>query len=125
MAGRCANSPGPAQEGLAPMHRDSTHGSTRGGSLIRRENADGSESWYGKWRDGGRQVMRVLGPVRRGRRAGGLTKSEAEAALRDIVSDPTTATGGPTLAEAGRRYLSHKQSLGLKPGTLSDYESAL
>jgi integrase len=125
MAGRCANSPGPAQEGLAPMHRDSTHGSTRDGSLLRRENADGSESWYGKWREGGRQVMRVLGPVRRGRRAGGLTKSEAEAALRNIVTDPATATGGPTLAEAGRRYLAHKQSLGLKPGTLSDYESAL
>lgn len=32
------------------------------GSLYVRADAAGRESWYGRWRDDGRQVMRAVGP---------------------------------------------------------------
>src|SRR5436190_20383171 len=83
MAGRCANSPGPAQEVSAPMQRDSTNGARPHGtgSLLRHRHRSGAETWYGKWRTNGRQVMRVLGPARHADGSPGLTATEAEAAL--------------------------------------------
>jgi len=47
------------------MQIDPTQSRPRGtGSLLRRRQSSGGESWYGKWRTEGRQVMRVRGPVR-------------------------------------------------------------
>jgi integrase len=101
---------------------------TRGtGSLLRRRQSDGRESWYGKWRVNGRQVMRLLGPVHARGVAGGLTRAAAEAALRDAMAELTTADRASafTVTTVGKRHLEHKQSLGLKKATLMDYESTL
>ena len=72
--------------------------------------------------------MRVLGPVRQDGSTDGLTRAQAEAALRHALT--ATQEVGPKparidVAEAGRRYLANREALGLKPGTLADYESYL
>ena len=99
------------------MHRDSTHARPRGtGSLLRHRHRSGAESWYGKWWADGRQVMRVLGPVRQDASTDGLTRREAEAALRHAITATQEARSEPVrvdVAEAGRRYLANRQALGL------------
>lgn len=104
------------------------------GSLFERDGA-----WYGKWRVGGRQVKRKIGHKRTRSRADGLTRSQAEARLRelmaevreaDIAARGTTAEdrrrpGAYTIAEVGALYIEHARTYrGLKEGTtLKDYES--
>src|SRR5215217_7907476 len=116
MAGRCWNSPGPAQEVLAPMHSDSTQPRPRGtGSLLRHAHRSGAETWYGKWWTNGGQVMRRLGTVR-GTTRNGLTRSQAEAALRRSIESSQTAglrSERLHLAEAGRRYIENREAIGL------------
>jgi hypothetical protein len=109
------------------MHRDSTFPRPRGsGSLLRHQHKTGAETWYGKWWIDGRQVMRQLGPVRPPRSREGLTRSQAEAALRQAIE---TSRRRPLpseridLAEAGRRYLENREAIGLKPG-LRTFESS-
>src|ERR671926_1516947 len=98
------------------------------GSLLKHRHGSGAESWYGKWRVDGRQVMRVLGPVRNGSRTG-LSREQAEAALRAAIAGDSSALTHDSdlvdIAEAGTRYIANRELLGLKPGTLSDYESYL
>ena len=130
MAGRCANSPGPAQEVSAPMHLDSSKSRAAGtGSLLVRSDGSGSASWYGKWRVEGRQVMRRLGNVRTNGSAVGLTHAEADAKLQRAIeassAGDTSVGDGLTLAEAGAKYLASREAIGLKRGTLQDYESYL
>ncbi|MHB8492215.1 MAG: hypothetical protein ACYDA6_08415, partial [Solirubrobacteraceae bacterium] len=43
------------------------------------------DSYYGKWRVGGRQIMRKIGPVRKVGTSTGLTKAQAEARLRKLI----------------------------------------
>ena len=45
--------------------------------------------YYGKWRVAGRQVKRRLGPVRKPGTRDGLTKTQAEARLRELVAEMT------------------------------------
>ncbi len=52
------------------------------GSLFVRTEGAGRQAWYGKWREGGRQVKRRLGPARSPGADAGLTRREAEALLR-------------------------------------------
>ncbi len=110
------------------MHGDSNQPRSRGtGSLIRRRQSDGSESWYGKWRSEGRQVMRLLGPIRGTGAQSGLTEQQAETALRRAML-ATRLCPSPTVFDvhtAGSRHLEHKRSVGLKKATLMDYESTL
>src|SRR3954451_7211982 len=109
------------------MQGDSNHPRPRGtGSLLRRRQRDGSESWYGKWSTDGRQVMRRLGLVQARGVIDGLTRADAETALRRAMLDePATnvrgTNGGFTVATAGARHLEHKR----KKATLMDYESTL
>jgi integrase len=111
------------------MQGDSNRPRPRGtGSLLVRRQSDGSEVWYGKWRTDGRQVMRLLGAVHARGISGGLTKQQAEAALRGEMLAPSHAvrqSDSPNVATAGARHLEHKRSLGLKKATLMDYESTL
>lgn len=55
-------------------------------------------AWYGSWRTSdGRRTTRKLGPVRRGRE--GLTKTEAEGKLREmILAEDVAAAAGPRSA---------------------------
>jgi hypothetical protein len=127
--GAALTAPAVTQEVVAPMHCDSIQPRPRGtGSLLRHTHKDGRETWYGKWWSGGRQIMRVLGPVRPPRSREGLTRSQAEAALRQAIEASRTTrrlNERLDLAEAGRRYLANREAIGLKPGTLADYESFL
>lgn len=130
MAGRCANSPGPAQEVSAPMHLDSSKSRTRGtGSLLVRQDKSGSSSWYGKWRVEGRQIMRRIGPVRTNGSASGLSHAEADVELRRAIEASREADAktepGLGIADAGAKYLASREAIGLKRGTLQDYESYL
>jgi integrase len=111
------------------MHSDSTQPRPRGtGSLLRHVHRSGGETWYGRWWVNGGQVMRRLGSVRAGTTREGLTRSQAEAELRRAIEASRTTSQQSErldLAEAGRRYLANREAIGLKPGTLSDYESYL
>jgi integrase len=98
------------------------------GSLLRYRHRSGKETWYGKWRVDGRQVMRVLGPVRAPGTSDGLTEHQAEAALHLAMrarSPHAANTAAIDVAEAGRRYLVNREAYGLKRSTLLDYESYL
>src|SRR3954451_12539782 len=123
MAGRCVNSPGPAQEVSAPMHPDSSKSRARGtGSLLIRSDRSGSSSWYGKWRIEGRQIMRRLGDARTNGSAIGLTHAEADAELQRAIDESHVAdrraSQGLSVAEAGAKYLASREAIGLKRGTL-------
>jgi integrase len=112
------------------MQRDSTNGGRPHGtgSLLRHRHRSGAETWYGKWHTNGRQVMRALGPARHVDGSAGLTAEQAEAVLLAAIVGAKTATASSDVidvAEAGRRYIANREMLGLKFGTLSDYESYL
>lgn len=99
------------------------------GSLFVRRDAAGRETYYGKWRTPvGEQKLRALGLKRQPGSSVGLTQTQAEAELRRRIE--ASLTERPLaeridVAEAGRRYLTHLEMLGRKPGTLADYESYL
>ena len=66
-----------------------------------------SGSWYGKWRDGGRQVKRRLGPKREPGSSDGLTRKQAEAELRRLMQTTRPLLRGEvvTFADAAAEYL--------------------
>jgi integrase len=72
--------------------------------------------------------MRKLGPKRERGSRFGLTKVQAEAELRRRIDEARLsppAAERVTVGEAGKRYLTHLETLGRRRSTLSDYESAL
>jgi hypothetical protein len=97
------------------------------GSLIVRTDSTGRETWYGKWRSHGRQVMRRVGPKRAAGSRAGLTRTQAEAKLRQLIAE---SPGGQapeerlTLADAPR-YLRHLEAKGRKRSTVVAAESCL
>jgi integrase len=98
------------------------------GSIFERDGR-----YYGKWRVDGRQVKRQLGPVRTPGARDGLTKSQAEARLREMIAEvavedvkvAASATRRPhhhTVAELGDLFIEHaREHRGLKETTLTDY----
>jgi integrase len=101
------------------------HGS---GSLTTRKDQAGRETWYGSFYVAGRRVKRKIGPKRETGTRKGLTRTQAEAALRRLTED---AEPDPPVVErlaveeAGGRYLRELESLGRKPSTMGDYRSTL
>ncbi len=95
------------------------------GSLYVRADRWGRRTWYGKWRQGGRQVKRALGPVRKPGDRVGLGRREAETELRRKLAEADSAgriRERVDLAEAGDRYLSHIEHFrGRKRSTVQDY----
>jgi hypothetical protein len=85
-------------------------------------------NWYGRWRIDGRRVNRKLGAVRPPGTREGLTRAQAERALRQRMeaqfAEPSVAER-LTVAEAGTRLLTHLEGLGRKRSTLQGYESFL
>lgn len=93
------------------------------GSLIERNGA-----YFGKWRVGDRQVKRKIGPVRTPHRPDGMTKTQAEARLRDLMRD--AALSAPvaharTLGDAADAWLAHKAATGVKASSIRADRSAL
>jgi len=86
--------------------------------------------WYGQWYVRGRIVKRSLGPVREPGTRSGLTRTQAEARLRERMLDaddaPPPVTERMTLAEAGDRRIKQLARIGRKPDTtLANYESEI
>ncbi len=81
-------------------------------------------SWYGKWRVGERQVKRRLGRVRPVGSSDGLTRKQAEAALRRMMSEAKVLAPEEriTFREAAERYVHHVEHvMGRKASTVQDY----
>jgi hypothetical protein len=96
------------------------------GSLIVRKDGNGRETWHGKWRANGRQIMRRIGVKRTEGARDGLTRPQAEAELRRLIATVQAApTAGERLdvAEVGRRYLIHAERRGRKASTRKNIES--
>jgi integrase len=95
------------------------------GSLFLRANARGGETWLGKWRIGGRSVMRSVGPKRSKAQPRGLTKPQAEARFRQMRDEATLSPERPerrTLAEVGRELIRQKERQGRKRATIEQYD---
>lgn len=93
------------------------------GSIITR-----GDNYYGKWRAGNRQIMRKIGPVRKVGTSIGLTKAQAEARMRKLMSETTYVAPDErlTFGEVGQRYVDHVEHvMGRKPSTVRDYRIIL
>ena len=97
------------------------------GGLFVRTDSVGRESWYGQWRVGERRVKRRLGTRRRAGSRDGLTRSQAERRLQELIAETSSepVSRDHSVGEIGRMLLSHLAALGRKPSTLGDYESYL
>lgn len=85
-------------------------------------------NWYGKWWLGQRQIKRRLGPKRSPGTREGLTRSQAEAALRRQIEQTchTIPRERLTVQEAGDRYIEHVERVReRKPTTVQDYRLML
>lgn len=98
------------------------------GSLLVITDSANRASWYGKWRVGGRQIKRRIGPKRMEGTKDGLTRRQAEAELRRLMSIVTVAAVAGerlTITDLGRRYVHHLQRQGRKPATVRGVQSCL
>src|SRR5262245_37213164 len=98
------------------------------GCLFVRRDAAGRDTWYGKVGVRGRQVKRRLGRKGVPGTSEGLTRRQAEAALRQLIREvelQPPAVERADLEQAGRRYIDHVEVLGRKASTVSDYRSIL
>jgi integrase len=101
-------------------HRKRASGS---GSVFARGDA-----YYGKWRAGGVQIKRKLGPIKGPSSPDGLTRKGAEKRLRGLMSTlaPPPAHAAIGVAEAGAFYLDHLEHvMQRKPTTIQDYRIML
>ncbi len=98
------------------------------GSLIVRVDGNGRETWHGKWRAHGRQVMRRVGPKRAPGTRDGLTRLQAEDRLREVIARTSVEARVTTrmdIGEAGRRYVEKMREGGRKPSSVRSVESHL
>ena len=127
--GAARTAPGPAQEVLAPMHKQSKPRRARGtGSIVRRRQRSGAVILWGKFTVHGVQRWVKLGLDRQSGPKLGLTKSQAEAALRrafEAASLEQAVHERLEIPEAGERYIDRLESLGRKKTTIADYRSTL
>jgi integrase len=97
------------------------------GSLDVRTDTTGRRSWYGRYYEGNRRVVRLLGRVKTSS-APGLTRAQAEAKLRELVAGAEGAPGlgeRLTIAQAGARYIEHAARRGRKRSTLMNLDSEI
>jgi integrase len=111
------------------MHKERKPRRARGtGSIIRRRQRSGVVVLWGKFTVYGEQRWIKLGVERQPGSKLGLTKPQAEAALRRAFE--TASLEQPVherleVQEAGERYIDRLESLGRKKTTISDYRSTL
>jgi len=85
-------------------------------------------AWYGRWWIGSRYVKRKLGEIREPGTREGLTRKQAEMALRRLMSEVRVVVPEEqmTYQEAGDRYLHHLEHVKRrKPSTVQDYRIIL
>jgi integrase len=92
------------------------------GSIISKDGV-----YHGKWRVGERQVWRKLGPIRTPGTREGLTRTQAEAKLRTLMTETLApaVVERVTVEDAGQRLIAHLDALGRKRATIESYESIL
>jgi integrase len=99
------------------------------GSLFVVEHASGQQMWFGKWRAGGRQVKRRIGVKRPPGGREGLTRSQAEAQMRELMRNvqvmPATRGELLSVSELGGVYLADLRRRGRKPSTVTAVSSAI
>lgn len=98
------------------------------GSLTTVTLSNGGRVYVGKFRDvNGRQVKRRLGPVRTPSKPDGMTKTQAEARLRDLISTETArpVAQARTLRATVDPWLEHLEATGKKRSSIRAYRSAL
>jgi integrase len=96
------------------------------GSLYVRTDRAGRATWYGHWHSNGRQVKRRIGPKRADGAREGLTRKQAEAELRRIISETQVRPSVGerlTVDEVARRYRLHAVGSGRKRSTVQNIES--
>lgn len=83
------------------------------------------DKWCGRWWVGNRRVKRVLGQVRAPGSRDGLTRSQAERALRQRMESELSSVSRherPSVGDAGRRYVDHVEHImERKRSTIQDY----
>jgi integrase len=96
------------------------------GSLLVRRDAQGRESWYGRWRADGRRLQRLIGPKRHSGRRDGLTRAQAERELARLIDRERGRPAAQiTVDAAGTQLIARLQALGRKPTTIDTYRSLL
>lgn len=97
------------------------------GSLYVRQDAAGRESWYGHWRQDGRQVKRRIGPKRAAGSREGLTRTQAERELQRRIETtqvkPRVTGDRKTVGEVASTYIAHAERRGRKRSTCANIES--
>ncbi|MGH6886257.1 MAG: tyrosine-type recombinase/integrase [Geminicoccales bacterium] len=105
---------------------DVTRRSYGTGSHYARADATGRETWYARWRIGGRLVHRRIGRKRIAGSNDGLTRTQAERALqRRIDSERPPAEVRISAEDAGAQLIASLEALGRKPTTMATYRSLL
>lgn len=113
----------PANKPIAPRQRQRRPRGT--GAVF-----DKGNRWYGQWYYRGKLVKRSLGPMRQPGTRDGLTRTQAEARLRELMLE-TNAAPPPvaermTVAQVGDRRIKYLVRSGRKPDTtLANYESEI
>jgi integrase len=87
------------------------------------------DRWYGQWYVRGRLVKRSLGPVRAAGSREGLTRTQAEARVRELMEETNSALAPVaerlTVAQVGTRLIKLLTLRGRKASTTDNYESYL
>lgn len=86
--------------------------------------------WYGQWKIDGKLRKRAIGIVRTKRSSDGLNRTEAEARLREMISEqaspssPKRQGGEKSIRQVWEAYLDDRGRV-LKDTTVSDYKSCV
>jgi integrase len=97
------------------------HGS---GTLYPVTDARGEKWWFGRWHNGKSRPNRKIGRVRKRGNKEGLTQTEAEKRLREMMdAEPPPPETENTVSDASERLLRALKVKGLKPTTLATYGS--
>ena len=83
-------------------------------------------SYYGRWLTPAGRTNRKLGPVRRPGSASGMTRTQAEKRLRDLMSEVHVTTDvAVTMAIAGRAWIEALEAKGRARSHVQSVESYL
>lgn len=83
-------------------------------------------SWFGQWYSNGRLVKRKLGPVRTPSTPTGLTRRQAESALRKKIADTKAVAGRRTLGDVAEASIKYREQVrGIRPRTVAHYQFLL
>jgi integrase len=98
------------------------------GSLYTRADGTGRVMWYGRWWSGGSQFKRRIGPVRAAGAREGMTRTQAEKALRKLMGE--TQAHAPVcerlcIETLGERYVRELERQGRKHSTVVAVRSIL